>query len=78
MPLLGSLSTPHPARNRCSSLSWQFLLSSIGLQVFNPEIIAASSMPQTGAATGVLINSALTFIALAILQQLVHRGAACW
>ncbi len=31
---------------------------------------------QTGAATSVLISSALTFIALAILQQLVTIGAA--
>ncbi len=53
------------------------LLSSIGLQVFNPRIMRGFiDATQTGAAASVLINSALTFIALAILQQLITIGAA--
>ncbi len=53
------------------------LLSSIGLQVFSPRIMRGFiDATQTGVATSVLISSALTFIALAILQQLVTIGAA--
>lgn len=53
------------------------LLSSIGLQVFNPRIMRGFiDATQSGAAANVLIGSALTFITLAVLQQLVTVGAA--
>ncbi|MBN1874442.1 MAG: ABC transporter ATP-binding protein [Anaerolineae bacterium] len=54
-----------------------FLLSSIGLQIFNPQIMRQFiDAAQTGAETRLLLQSAITFIALAIVQQLVTIGAS--
>jgi ATP-binding cassette subfamily B protein len=53
------------------------LLSSIGLQVFNPQIMRSFiDAAQTGAETRVLMTSALLYITLALIQQVVAIGAS--
>ena len=53
------------------------LLSSIGLQVFNPQIMRSFiDAAQTGAETRVLLISALLYISLALTQQVVAIGAS--
>jgi ATP-binding cassette subfamily B protein/ATP-binding cassette subfamily C protein len=54
-----------------------FLLSSIGLQVFNPQIMRNFiDAAQSGAALRTLLKSALAFITLALLQQGLAIGAS--
>ncbi len=53
------------------------LLSSIGLQVFNPQIMRQFiDAAQSGAAIKTLATSALLYIGLAITQQLIAIGAS--
>ncbi len=53
------------------------LLSSIGLQVFNPQIMRQFiDAAQSGAAIKTLATSALLYIGLAIMQQLIAIGAS--
>ena len=53
------------------------LLSSIGLQVFNPQIMRNFiDAAEQGAAASVLLRSAIYFIGLALLQQGVTIGAS--
>ena len=53
------------------------LLSSIGLQVFNPQIMRSFiDAAQTGAETRVLLMSAVLYISLALIQQVVAIGAS--
>lgn len=53
------------------------LLSSIGLQVFNPQIMRRFiDAAQAGAEMRVLIGAGVVFVALALLQQLVAIGAS--
>ncbi len=53
------------------------LLSSIGLQVFNPQIMRQFiDAAQQGKETRVLLMSALAFIGLAVIQQLLAIGAS--
>jgi ATP-binding cassette, subfamily B, bacterial len=59
------------------SLLTVLLLSSIGLQIFNPQIMRRFiDATQSAAPPSVLAASALTFVGLAILQQGVTIGAA--
>ncbi|MBN1287143.1 MAG: ABC transporter ATP-binding protein [Anaerolineae bacterium] len=52
------------------------LLSSIGLQVLNPQIVRYFiDAAQSGADTDALMRAALVFISLALLQQVVGVGA---
>jgi ATP-binding cassette subfamily B protein len=53
------------------------LLSSIGLQIFNPQIMRNFiDAAEQGAAASILLRSALYFIGLAIFQQVVTIGAS--
>ena len=53
------------------------LLSSIGLQIFNPQIMRQFiDATQSGAETDVLLMSAVAFIGLALIQQGVSIGAS--
>jgi ATP-binding cassette subfamily B protein/ATP-binding cassette subfamily C protein len=65
-----------PQKGRFAILT-ALLLGSIGLQVFNPRIMRRFiDDTQSGAAAEILIASALAFIAVAVLQQIVTIGAA--
>ncbi|MBN2389435.1 MAG: ABC transporter ATP-binding protein, partial [Anaerolineae bacterium] len=53
------------------------LLSSIGLQVFNPQIMRSFiDAAQTGAEARVLLMSAVAYIGLALTQQVIAIGAS--
>ena len=53
------------------------LLSSIGLQIFNPQIMRQFiDATQSGAETNVLLMSAVAFIGLALIQQGMAIGAS--
>ena len=65
-----------PQKGRFAVLT-ALLLGSIGLQVFNPRIMRRFiDATQSGAAANLLVMSAVAFIAVAVLQQIVTIGAA--
>ncbi len=65
-----------PQRGRFAILT-VLLLSSIGLQIFNPQIMRRFIDATQSSANGkILIATAITYIGLAILQQFVTVGAS--
>ena len=65
-----------PQRGRFVILT-VLLLSSIGLQIFNPQIMRRFIDATQSSANGkILIATAITYIGLAILQQFVTVGAS--
>ncbi len=65
-----------PQKLRYSALV-ALLLSSIGLQVFNPQIMRRFiDSAQAGAPSRILLGAAIAFISLAVAQQLITIGAS--